>query len=83
MDFQSNFTKRDSAMWKLIFTEFFLSEKAKPLIIYPSIRIGGFRNLIFGFVDYHPGFGASNKLKLRPLPIVVGHGGEMWDFLFC
>ena len=65
MDFPSYFTKRDWAMWKLIFTEFFLSEKSKPLIIYPNIRIGGFRNLIFGFVDYHPGFGASNKIETK------------------
>ena len=29
-------------------------EKAKPLRIQPSIRIGGFRKQIFTFVHYHP-----------------------------
>ena len=30
------------------------SEKAKPLRIYPGVRIGGFQKLIFIFVHYHP-----------------------------
>ena len=37
-------------MAKLYFHQYFSSEKAKPLKIYPNLRFGGFQNLIFTFV---------------------------------
>ena len=47
------FSKGDLAMAELYFHPFF-SENAKPLKIPSSIRFGGFQNLIFTFVHYHP-----------------------------
>ena len=47
------FSKSDSTMEELNLQRIF-SEKAKPLRINPSFRIGGFWNLIFTFVNYHP-----------------------------
>ena len=41
--------------WKnFIFKKKIPSEKAKPLRINPSIRIGGFQKLSFTFVHYYP-----------------------------
>ena len=52
--FPTVFSKSELAMEELHFHWIFVSKKAKPLRIYPSIRFGGFRNLIFSFVHYHP-----------------------------
>ena len=62
MDFPLYFQKVIWQWRNLIFTKK-NSEKVKPLRIYPSIRFGGFQNLIFPFVHYH------RRLRLSPQEI--------------